>query len=174
MSTISSVSSTTNPYPTTNQSGLGQIVQDFNSLGSALQSGNVSAAQSALSAFQQDLQSNPQLSSSQPFGDNNQADRNYQSLVSSLQSGNLSSAQKAFASLQTDLQATQTTPKKGHGGHHHHGGGGSSASLLNSLTDDSTSNTSTNPLAAFTRSLTTSSNPNNNGPINGRSLNVTA
>src|SRR5580658_7786586 len=118
MSTISSVSSTNNPYQTTGQNGLAQTGQDFNSIGSALQSGNVSAAQSALTAFQQDLQGNPQTSASQPFGNNSQANTDYQSLVSSLQSGNLPSAQKAFASLQTDLQATQASTKKGHGGHH--------------------------------------------------------
>jgi hypothetical protein len=41
MSTISSVSSTTNPYPIANQSGFGQIVNDFYSIGKGLQSGNV-------------------------------------------------------------------------------------------------------------------------------------
>jgi len=144
MSAIASVSSTSNPYQTSNQSGMGQIVQDFNSIGSALQSGNVSDAQTALSSFQQDLQSNPQLSSSQPFGDNSQANTKYQGLVSSLQSGNLSSAQKAFSTLQTYLEAAQTSSKSTHKGHRHHGSGGAStASLINSLNTISSTTLST-------------------------------
>lgn len=177
MSTISGVPSTTNAYQTTDQNGIAQTVQDFNSIGSALSAGNVSAAQTALSTFQQDLQSNSQTSASQPFGDNSQANSDYQNLVSSLQSGNLSSAQKAFASLQTDLQATQTAPKKGHGGHHY-GGGGSSASLINSLaansTTTSTGGANTNPLTASTTGAGTNSNVNSNGVNNGRSLNALA
>ena len=111
MSAISSVTSTGNPYQTTTQNGYAQIVQDFNDIGSALQSGDVSAAQTALSAFQQDLPGNSQATASQPFGQNSQANTDYQSLASALQSGNLSSAQKAFANLQKDLQSAQTSTK---------------------------------------------------------------
>lgn len=113
MSSISSVSSATNPYLPPNQNGYGQFGQDFNAIGSALQSGDLSTAQSALATFQQDLQGNSQTPASQPFGKNSQANTAYQSLVSALQSGNLSDAQKAFGSLQTDLKAA-------HKGHHHH------------------------------------------------------
>jgi hypothetical protein len=179
MSTIAGVASMANPYQSTDQSGFGQIVHDFNSICNALQSGNVSAAQSALSAFQQDLQGNSQTSASQPFGSNSQANTDFQSLVSSLQKGDLSSAQKAFASLQTDLQSAQTSPKKGHGGHHHHGGGGgSAAALINSLTSSSsttsTASTTTNPLAALVNGTTANSNANSEGVNDGRTLNVTA
>lgn len=125
MSSISSVSSTTNPYQPTAQNSMSQVLQDFNAVGSALQSGNVSTAQSALAAFQQDLQSNSQTSANQPFGKNTQANTNYQSLTTALQSGDLSAAQKAFASIQTDLKAS-------HKGHHHHGSGATSATASTS------------------------------------------
>jgi DNA-binding FadR family transcriptional regulator len=162
MSTISSVSSTTNPYQTADQTadqnGFAQIIKDFHSIGSALQSGNVTAAQTALSAFQQDLQGNSQTSASQPFAKNSQANTDYQSLVGALQSGNLSSAQQAFASLQTDLKAGQTSSKTAHRGHHHHhrSGGGSADSLLNSLTTGSTT-TSTNSTSATSPNTSTNS-----------------
>jgi hypothetical protein len=144
MSSISSVSSTTNLYQPANQNGFGQFVQDFQAIGSALQSGDLSTAQSALATFQQDLQGNSQTSSSQPFGKNSQANSDYQNLVSALQSGNLSNAQQAFASLQTDLKAA-------HKGHHHHHSSSATASTT----------TASNPAASF---LTDS----------GNGLNVTA
>jgi outer membrane protein assembly factor BamD (BamD/ComL family) len=140
MSSVSSIASATNTNQTTSQNNFFQIRKDFNSIGSALQSGNLSDAQSALSAFQQDLQSSSQLSSTQPFGTNTQANTDYQNLTSALQSGNLSDAQKAYSSLQSDLQSSQT--HKGH--RHHHGSwGGSAASLINNL-DTNTSATSAN------------------------------
>jgi hypothetical protein len=105
MSSISSVTSAINPYLTTNQNGLGQSFKDVKAIGSALQSGYVSTAQSALAKFQQGLQGNPQTSANQPFGKNSQANTDYQSLTSALQSGDLSGAQKALSSLQTDLSA---------------------------------------------------------------------
>jgi hypothetical protein len=57
MSAISSVTSTGNPYQTTTQNGYAQIVQDFNDIGSALQSGNLSSAQKAYASLHKDLQS---------------------------------------------------------------------------------------------------------------------
>ena len=114
MSSISSVSSTTDPYRIANQQGFGQIGQDFNAIGSALQSGDLSTAQTALTTFQQDLQGASKTDATQVFGKNNQANADYKSLTTALQSGDLSAAQKAFAGLQTDLKAVHK------GGHHHH------------------------------------------------------
>ena len=143
MSSISSVSSTTNLYQPTNQNGYGQFIQDFQAIGSALQSGDLSSAQSALATFQQNLQGNSQTTSSQPFGQNSQANSDYQNLVSALQSGNLSNAQQAFASLQTDLKAAH----RGHG-HHHHSSSTTDSTALNSTTADSPTSAS-NPAASF-------------------------
>ena len=139
MSSISSVSSSTIPYLTTNQSGFGQFGQDFRAIGSALQSGDLSTAQSALATFQQDLQGNSQTPANQPFGKNSQANTDYHSLVSALQSGNLSDAQKAFASLQTDLKAA-------HKGHHHHHHSSSVASSTTPATSTTTSSATDNLL----------------------------
>jgi hypothetical protein len=126
MSSISSLSSVTSPFQTASQSGSDQFIKDFKALGSALDSGNLSAAQTALATFQQDLQgdspnSATQSSSNQPFGKNSAANKDYQTLVSALQSGDTSGAQKAFASLQADLKGTQGVQGvKGHHHHHHH------------------------------------------------------
>ena len=108
----------TSSYP----AGANPVVQDFNAIGSALQSGNLSNAQSALSTFQKVLQNSSPTSPNQPFGKNTQANMDYQSLTSDLQSGNLSGAQKAFSSLQKDLTPTQSTQssQSAHKGHHHH------------------------------------------------------
>jgi hypothetical protein len=116
MSSISNVSPATNPYPTPNLNGFDQAFKDLKSIGTALQSGDLSSAQSALTAFQQDQPAAAQSPASQPFGQNSQANTDYQTLTAALKSGDLSAAQKAFASLKTDLKATQSA----HKGHHHH------------------------------------------------------
>jgi outer membrane protein assembly factor BamD (BamD/ComL family) len=146
MSSISSVNSTTNPNQTTNQqSGYTQIAQNFQAIGSSLQSGDLSSAQSALAALQQALQgnsqSNSQTSSSQPFGKNSQANKDYQNLTSALQSGNLSTAQKAYASLQNDLKSAQST-KSAHKGHHHHHAASATSATASSTTPTTSSTSS--------------------------------
>jgi hypothetical protein len=134
MSNISAVSSSTNPY--SNPFSQNQSFKDLQSIGSALQSGDLSTAQSALASFQQQLQSSSQASSSQPFGNNSQANQDYQSLATALKSGDTSAAQQAFANLKTDLKSAQ----KGH--HHHHGAPASTATTA-STTTPGTSTSST-------------------------------
>jgi DNA-binding FadR family transcriptional regulator len=137
MSSVASVSSSTNPYQTS-QSNFAQFMQDFKAIGSALQSGNLSSAQSALAAFQKDLQGNSQSSTSsttnQPFGKNSQANTDYQSLVTALQSGDTAGAQKAFTSLQSDL-------KTGHKGHHHHHGSSTTTDTVSPSTSSTDATT---------------------------------
>lgn len=115
MSSISGIASTTsvNPYLASNANPVAQAQNDFRALGTALQSNDPTAAQTALAAFQKDLTNNPQASASQPFGKNTQANSDFQNLVSAVQSGNTTAAQKAFSSLTTDLKAA-------HKSHHHH------------------------------------------------------
>jgi hypothetical protein len=179
MSAISNVSSANNSYPITSQSGFDQIVTDFNSIGSALQSGDVSSALTALSSFQNALQNNPQTSPNQPFGTNGLANTDYQSLVGALQTGNISNAQKAFANLQTDLKAAQTSTATTHKGHHHHGSGGvSAASLINSLATNSTATsasiTGASSLTISANGTVTDSAPVSGSANNASGLNVTA
>lgn len=135
MSSISGLSSAASlyPYQTTNPSSTGQLRQNLNAVGTALQSGDVSGAQSALTTLQQTLANNPQSSTSQPFGTNTAANSDYQSLVGAVQSGNVSDAQKALANLQTDLKSGHA-----HGGHHHHGGGAAPSTSTDTTTTNST------------------------------------
>jgi hypothetical protein len=106
MSTISSTFSSTNPYQATNLNAFTQFVNDFNAIGSALQSGNLPDAQSALAAFQLDLPAQSSASNIQPFGNNSPANADYQKLAAALNSGNLADARQAYAGLQNDLQGT--------------------------------------------------------------------
>jgi hypothetical protein len=135
MSDLSSVSSTSDPYRSTSQTDFGQTIQDFNALGSALQSGSLSTAQSALSSFQNDLQSNSQTSTSKPFGSNSKANADYQSLASALQTGNVSAAQQAFTNLQTDLKSAHKT--------HHHRGSSADSSAAAALIANTTASPAT-------------------------------
>ena len=104
MSSLSSVSSATDPYQSTNLGAFVQFVNDFNAIGKSLQSGDLPGAQTALAAFQQDLPGGSQSQSRQPFGNNSQANTDFQSLTGALQSVDLAGAKKAYASLQTDLE----------------------------------------------------------------------
>ena len=109
-----------------------QIKQDFQSLGSALQSGNLGAAQTAFSALLQAQQATPQSSGdtagAAPSGSIASA---VSALATDLQSGNLSGAQSAFQQIQGQLQSSPpSSHAHGHGSHHHHGGGGGAGALL--------------------------------------------
>jgi outer membrane protein assembly factor BamD (BamD/ComL family) len=109
------------------QSQIGQVQSDFQALGKALQSGNLTVAQQAYATLQQDLpasQSSSSATSSNPLSAVGQA----------LQSGNLTAAQQAFAAL-----------KGHHHGHHHHGGG--SAVSAPASTPTATTGTSLNAVA---------------------------
>ncbi len=104
---LSGISSTTPSYTSPLQNGFKQRADDFTALKTALQSGDISAAQSAFKTFKQDIQTAKSPSgSSQPSQD-------FQSLESALSTGDISSAQKAFAAFQADVQAA-------HKSHHHH------------------------------------------------------
>jgi hypothetical protein len=149
ISNISGVSSATNPYQVSNQNGFAQTVQDFKAIGSALQSGNVANAQSALATFQQNLTGSSQTTTSQPFGKNSQANTDYQSLTNSLQSGDLAGAQKAFTSLKNDLNSSPSTSsaQAAHKGHHHHHHAASATSPTTSPSSASSSDGTLNVTA---------------------------
>jgi hypothetical protein len=138
---ISSVSSATSPQAA-NQNQVNQLAKSFNDIGSALQSGDVSNAQSALTTFQQALQSSSQTTDKQPFGKNTMANMDYQSLTNDLQSGDLAGAQKAFTSLQNDLSSPSTQSVQsaylGHHHHHHANATANSPTTLSSMNGSST------------------------------------
>jgi len=118
---------------------------DFQNLGQALQSGNISAAQTAFAALQETYQgqspaSSSSSSSSQSPSTSNPITTDLNALASALSSGNLSTAQSAYTQLQKDMQ----TQGSGHH-HHHHGGGmgGAVQSLISQLSSSSSTGSST-------------------------------
>jgi len=88
-------------------SSITQRSQDFTTLQTALQSGNLTGAQTAFSAFLQDVQKTSQAAGpASLFGPGTPAAKDLQSLGSALKSANLTGAQTAFATLQRDIQAS--------------------------------------------------------------------
>jgi hypothetical protein len=90
---------------------LQQIRQDFNQLSTALQSGDLSGAQSAYASIQQLLQGGANSTTANP---SNTIQNDFSALGQALQTGDLSQAQSAFSQLQQDFQATrkeQATPE---------------------------------------------------------------
>ena len=152
MSSISGLSSIFNPYQTSGTSNVGGLNQDLKSLESSLQSGNLSAAQSAFTSLTQVLQSISQTSpsatgSTSSTGSTTSSSpasaiqQDLQAVSSALQSGDISSAKTAFAKLKLDIQTavkgSSTAVKGHHGGHHHHGGGKSPLASATDTTDAS-------------------------------------
>ncbi len=106
---ITAISNTQN-YQNTFQ----QIKTDFQKLGTDLQAGDLSQAQSDYATLSQDM------SGSQTHS-NNTINQDFSALGQALQSGNLSDAQNAFSTLQQDLQ--QSGQVHHHHHHYHHNGG---------------------------------------------------
>jgi hypothetical protein len=112
---VSAVDAAQNSYWNTIQAKYNQPAQDFQSLAGAIQFGNLSTAQTALTAFQQDIQNNPQGPLATALSDSNsQISKDLQSLQTALQSNDVSGAQTAFAAVKQDLKALH------HHRHHHH------------------------------------------------------
>ena len=130
--------------------------QDFQTLASAVSSGDLSQAQQALSAFQANKQASQTTTASSEqtlqgsSGLGVQIKTDFSALSSAVQSGDLTGAKKALASLQQDFSSTGQSGSDGsqtsqvhH--HHHHGGGGESASTASSATSTTGDQTSSNP-----------------------------
>jgi hypothetical protein len=89
------------------QALLHQRYLDFNSLQSALQTGNISSAQGAFTAFLQDIQQTTLAAGPNGlFSPGSQPAKDLQNLGSALKSADLAGANQAFASLKQDLQAS--------------------------------------------------------------------
>ncbi len=112
---VSSVSQTSSLYASQQLNGMQSQRQNFQALAAALQSGNLSAAQSA---FAQMMQNSPigQGTQSSTASPNQTLTTDFSNLAKALQSGNVSDAQKAFATLQQDMSSVAKT----HHGHHRH------------------------------------------------------
>jgi len=93
-----------------------QIQQDFSQLASALQSGNLTDAQSAYSSIQQLLSANQNSSgTNNSASGSNAVQSDFAALGTALQSGDLTQAQSAFAQLQTALQPPSQSGANGSG-----------------------------------------------------------
>ena len=103
-----------------------QMQQEFQQLGQALQSGNLSAAQSDFTSLQQVAQN----SSSSSTQSTNPITQEFNQLAQDLKSGNLSAAQTDYTNIQ---QSYQSKVQAHHSHHRHYGGGGSGASEVNQL-----------------------------------------
>jgi len=112
-----------------------QFQQDFQQLGQALQSGNLSAAQSDFATLQQ-LAPQGQSSSAASAQAGSPIAQQFSQLSQDLQSGNISAAQQAYTTIQQNFQNQQTGQTQTHH-HHHRGGGGGSTSSASSISDAS-------------------------------------
>src|ERR1035437_2284116 len=104
---IPSATSSVNPDPGALKGLVHQRREDFQSLTSAVQSGDLTAAQAALAALQTDTQnirSARGAPNAQPPGQPGKLQSDFANLVSSIQAANASGAKTALASLQTDSQ----------------------------------------------------------------------
>lgn len=140
MSISAILNSSYNPYQLGAASNPFQ--QDMQQMGQALQSGNLSAAQSDFAAlqaaFSQSTTSTASASStSASTSTSNPVAQAFNQLATDLQSGNLSAAQKDYSTVQQDLQSQGGTSASHFHHHHHHGGGGGGDSTTqNSLLQD--------------------------------------
>ncbi len=154
-------SSTKNSTPAAGSTSQPDSFQsDFAALLSAVQSGNITTAQSALTSIQSDLQgatagyspsstsSNSPTSavagatSSSPMSD-------LDALFAAVKSGDMTGAQAALAQFKTDAQSSTQQATGHHHHHHHHGGGGSEASTSTPSTTGTAGSTAdaTDPFA---------------------------
>jgi type VI protein secretion system component VasK len=118
---ISSIGSTTSSYQITPANTFNQYLTDFQSIASDIQSGDLTSAQSALTAFQNDLQSSSgQNPLSRLFSNNSTLTSDLGALQTALQSNDPASAQNAFNSLVQDMQTAIQTQKPHHHHRHHH------------------------------------------------------
>jgi hypothetical protein len=127
-----------------------QSKQDFQDLGLALQSGNLSGAQQAFSALQQLLpnaaSSNSQNQNLPPLAGTSSIGTDLSALTQAIQSGNQTDAQTDLAKLTQDLQSVGG---KGHHHHHHHASTGSQNSAAAS-SDSSAGSSSGNTQSTAT------------------------
>ncbi len=98
--------------------------QQIQRLSQALQSGNLSAAQSDIATLQAAFSQPATTTSATTASTSNPIAQAFNQLGTDLQSGNLSAAQKDFSTVQQDLQS-EGGPSTSHFHHHHHFSGGS-------------------------------------------------
>ena len=136
---IASISANSGSMPQINQSQMAQMKSQFEQLGKALDSGDLTAAKKAFSAIQQNA---PQGASQGEQGPMAQMKSQFDQLGQALDSGDLAAAKKAYSAIQ------QSAPKGGPKGAPPAGGGAPpSAGGTGSASEgkSSSSSTSTDP-----------------------------
>jgi len=108
--TVSNISSTANACQNSATDGFGQLFKDFKGIGSAIQSGDLSSAQSALTTFQSDLQSNTGKNPlSQLFSNNDSLNKDLAALQTAVQSNDPAAAKDALKTLMQDMKSAMKT-----------------------------------------------------------------
>ena len=105
------------PYQAQLASAFKQRAQHFTTLGNALQSGDLSAAQQAFAALKKDTHTIQiaQQRQALPAAQNSRVTPNFSGVETALNSGDLSGAKKAFALVQQHIQAAhQSRNGQGH------------------------------------------------------------
>ncbi len=156
---ISGILSSTNQY----QIGVtNPIQQNFQQLGQALQSGNLSSAQSDFASLQEAF-SQPATTTgnatSTTSATANSVNQAFNQLASDLQAGNLSAAQKDYSTIQQTLHSAHGTISRGRFNPQNQAGGGvfsGQNALLQELSQVSQNpSTASSPLASAQQSYAT-------------------
>jgi outer membrane protein assembly factor BamD (BamD/ComL family) len=131
------------PSAQPNPSAFQLIKTEFEQLGQALQSGNLSQAQSDYATLSQNISAANQSSGvTTPATNSSPTAQAFAQLGQDLQSGNLQGAQQDFTNLQQDVQQSSSQQAGGHHGHHHHRSESSQSS-----SSSSSSSQQTNPIS---------------------------
>jgi outer membrane protein assembly factor BamD (BamD/ComL family) len=142
------------PSAQPNPSAFQQIKTEFEQLGQALQSGNLSQAQSDFATLSQNLSAASQSrGTTTPATNNSPAAQAFAQLGQDLQSGNLQGAQQDFANFQQDVQRSSSQQVGGHHGHHHHHAESSQASSTSSSSSSQQSNPISQAFGALAQDL---------------------
>jgi hypothetical protein len=155
---ISSVSASQATLVPPGSQPLTEIKNDFQQLGQALQSGNLSSAQQAYATLSQLVSQNPPPGGAS--GQKNPLSLALSQIGGALQSGNLAGAQQAFSALQSAAQAHGGQGGGAVGGAGGHGGGGGSGGGGSSSASSTTivSETSTTSASGVTTTVITYAN----------------
>jgi hypothetical protein len=107
---ISGISSSYNQYPI---GATNSIQQNFQQLGQALQSGNLSGAQSDFATLQAAFSQSATTSGNATRSTTSPLNQAFNQLASDLQAGNLSAAQKDYSTLQQNVRSAHGTISRG-------------------------------------------------------------
>lgn len=166
VSPVSSVDYTYQTYQANWQDNFSQIRQGFKTLASALQSGDLNAAQQAFTSLQPLLPNSSagnQTPNVQSGSGQNQFSTDLSTLGKAIQNGDVTQAQNAFATLQQDMQSVQGQ----HHHHHHHHGSGSTQSTDSTTSNASSQSTNGSGQSQFATDFSSLAQALQNGDLSG-------